>query len=211
MSHNTFGHLFRVTTWGESHGPAIGCVVDGCPPRIPISEAEIQHWMDKRRPGQSRFTTQRREPDTVRILSGVFEEEEGGDAPHHRHADLAAHRERRRALEGLCRDQGQLPSRPCRLHLRRQIRHPRLSRQRARLGARDGGAGRGRRHRAEGRARHDRPRRAGADRRARHRPHALGLGRGRPQSVLLPRRRDGDRSGPSISTTSASAAPRSAR
>ena len=79
MSHNTFGHLFRVTTWGESHGPAIGCVVDGCPPRIPISEAEIQHWMDKRRPGQSRFTTQRREPDTVRILSGVFEEEGGGD------------------------------------------------------------------------------------------------------------------------------------
>src|SRR5580765_8162127 len=79
MSHNTFGHLFRVTTWGESHGPAIGCIVDGCPPRIPISEAEIQHWMDKRRPGQSRFTTQRREPDTVRILSGVLEEEEGGD------------------------------------------------------------------------------------------------------------------------------------
>jgi chorismate synthase len=79
MSHNTFGHLFRVTTWGESHGPAIGCVVDGCPPRIPISEAEIQHWMDKRRPGQSRFTTQRREPDTARILSGVFEDEESGE------------------------------------------------------------------------------------------------------------------------------------
>jgi chorismate synthase len=78
MSHNTFGHLFRVTTWGESHGPAIGCVVDGCPPRIAISEAEIQHWMDKRRPGQSRFTTQRREPDAVRILSGVLAEEEGG-------------------------------------------------------------------------------------------------------------------------------------
>ena len=78
MSHNTFGHLFRVTTWGESHGPAIGCVVDGCPPRIPISESELQHWMDKRRPGQSRFTTQRREPDQVRILSGVFAEGEGG-------------------------------------------------------------------------------------------------------------------------------------
>jgi chorismate synthase len=78
MSHNTFGHLFRITTWGESHGPAIGCVVDGCPPRIPVSEAEIQHWMDKRRPGQSRFTTQRREPDTVRILSGVFADEESG-------------------------------------------------------------------------------------------------------------------------------------
>ncbi len=78
MSHNTFGHLFRVTTWGESHGPAIGAVVDGCPPLIPISEAEIQHYMDKRRPGQSRFTTQRREPDTVKILSGVFSDEATG-------------------------------------------------------------------------------------------------------------------------------------
>jgi chorismate synthase len=73
MSHNSFGHLFRVTTWGESHGPAIGCVVDGCPPRIPLSEADIQPWLDRRRPGQSKFTTQRQEPDTVRILSGVFE------------------------------------------------------------------------------------------------------------------------------------------
>ncbi len=79
MSHNTFGHLFRVTTWGESHGPAIGCVIDGCPPRIPISEEEIQHFMDKRRPGQSRFTTQRQEPDTAQILSGVFEDEETGE------------------------------------------------------------------------------------------------------------------------------------
>lgn len=73
MSHNTFGHLFRVTTWGESHGPAIGCVVDGCPPRLPLSEADIQPWLERRRPGQSRFTTQRQEPDQVRILSGVFE------------------------------------------------------------------------------------------------------------------------------------------
>jgi chorismate synthase len=73
MSHNSFGHLFRVTTWGESHGPALGCVVDGCPPRIPLTEADIQPWLDRRRPGQSKFTTQRREPDAVRILSGVFE------------------------------------------------------------------------------------------------------------------------------------------
>ena len=73
MSHNSFGHLFRVTTWGESHGPAIGCVVDGCPPRLALSEADIQPWLDRRRPGQSRFTTQRQEPDTVRILSGVFD------------------------------------------------------------------------------------------------------------------------------------------
>ena len=75
MSHNTFGHLFRFTTWGESHGPAIGCVVDGCPPRIALSDADIQYWLDRRRPGQSRFTTQRREADRVRILSGVFEGE----------------------------------------------------------------------------------------------------------------------------------------
>ncbi len=73
MSHNTFGHLFRVTTWGESHGTALGCVVDGCPPRLALSEGDIQQWLDKRRPGQSRFTTQRQEPDAVRILSGVYE------------------------------------------------------------------------------------------------------------------------------------------
>ncbi len=73
MSHNTFGHLFRVTTWGESHGPAIGCVIDGCPPRLPLTEADIQPLLDRRRPGQSRFTTQRQEPDQVRILSGTFE------------------------------------------------------------------------------------------------------------------------------------------
>jgi chorismate synthase len=72
MSFNTFGHLFRVTTFGESHGPAIGCVVDGCPPGIPLTEADIQPYLDKRRPGQSRFTTQRQEPDDVKILSGVF-------------------------------------------------------------------------------------------------------------------------------------------
>ncbi|MBM3521808.1 MAG: chorismate synthase [Alphaproteobacteria bacterium] len=73
MSHNSFGHLFRVTTWGESHGPAIGCVVDGAPPRLPLVESDIQAFLDRRKPGQSRFTTQRREPDEVKILSGVFE------------------------------------------------------------------------------------------------------------------------------------------
>jgi chorismate synthase len=78
MSHNTFGHLFRVTTFGESHGPALGCVVDGAPPRIPLSEADIQPYLDRRRPGQSRYTTQRQEPDTVRILSGVFADEASG-------------------------------------------------------------------------------------------------------------------------------------
>ena len=73
MSFNTFGKFFRFTTWGESHGPAIGCVVDGCPPNIPLKEAEIQIEMNKRRPGQSKFTSQRKEDDKINILSGVFE------------------------------------------------------------------------------------------------------------------------------------------
>jgi chorismate synthase len=78
MSLNSFGRVLRVTTWGESHGPAIGAVVDGCPPGLSLSEADIQPWLDKRRPGASRFTTQRRESDTVRILSGTFEERTTG-------------------------------------------------------------------------------------------------------------------------------------
>jgi chorismate synthase len=73
MAGNSFGTLFRFTTWGESHGPAIGVVVDGVPPRIPLAEPDIQQWLDKRRPGQSRYTTQRQEPDQVKILSGTFE------------------------------------------------------------------------------------------------------------------------------------------
>ena len=75
MSHNTFGHLFRVTTWGESHGPALGCVVDGCPPGLALTAADVQIWLDKRRPGGGKFVTQRQEPDAVRILSGVFDDE----------------------------------------------------------------------------------------------------------------------------------------
>ncbi|MBC2834945.1 chorismate synthase [Paragemmobacter straminiformis] len=73
MSFNTFGHIFRVTTWGESHGPALGCTVDGVPPGIALTEADIQPWLDRRKPGQNKFTTQRQEADQVRILSGVFE------------------------------------------------------------------------------------------------------------------------------------------
>jgi len=73
MSYNTFGQMFRVTTWGESHGPAIGALVDGCPPGVALSEAELQPWLDRRRPGQSKFTTQRQEADTVRILSGTYQ------------------------------------------------------------------------------------------------------------------------------------------
>ena len=78
MSHNAFGHLFRFTTFGESHGPLIGCVVDGCPPLLELTEADIQTYLDKRRPGQSRFTTQRQEPDQVRIVSGVMTDEASG-------------------------------------------------------------------------------------------------------------------------------------
>ncbi|MBB3935013.1 chorismate synthase [Aureimonas phyllosphaerae] len=79
MSHNSFGHLFRVTTWGESHGAAIGCVVDGTPPGLRFSEAQIQRYLDERRPGQSRYTTQRQEPDQVRVLSGVMPGEADGE------------------------------------------------------------------------------------------------------------------------------------
>ncbi len=78
MSYNTFGHMFRVTTFGESHGAAVGCVVDGCPPKIPLKPADIQYDLDRRRPGQSRFTTQRREPDAVKILSGVMTDDATG-------------------------------------------------------------------------------------------------------------------------------------
>ena len=78
MSHNTFGHLFRVTTWGESHGPALGCVVDGCPPGIRLTPERLQVWLDKRKPGGSKFVTQRQEADAVRILSGVFEDANTG-------------------------------------------------------------------------------------------------------------------------------------
>ena len=78
MSFNTFGHMFRVTTFGESHGVAIGCVVDGCPPLIPLTAEDIQHDLDRRRPGQSRFTTQRQEADAVKILSGVMAHPETG-------------------------------------------------------------------------------------------------------------------------------------
>ncbi len=77
MSHNSFGHLFRFTSFGESHGPALGCVVDGCPPLIPLTEADIQGDLDRRKPGQSKYTTQRREADQVKILSGVMVDEDG--------------------------------------------------------------------------------------------------------------------------------------
>ena len=82
MSGNTFGTLFTVTNFGESHGPAIGCVIDGCPPGMALSEADIQHDLDRRRPGTSKFVTQRNEPDQVEILSGVYEGKTTGTPIH---------------------------------------------------------------------------------------------------------------------------------
>jgi len=73
MATNSFGRMFTVTTWGESHGPALGATVDGCPPNIELSAADLQQWLDRRKPGQNKYTTQRREPDEVKILSGMFE------------------------------------------------------------------------------------------------------------------------------------------
>ena len=117
MSHNTFGHLFRVTTFGESHGPAIGCVVDGCPPGIALTEADIQPFLDKRRPGSSKFVTQRQEPDTVKILSGVFQDERM-DAQVTTGTPIGLLIENvDAALQGLRRYPRQIPPRPCRLHL----------------------------------------------------------------------------------------------
>ena len=181
MSGNSFGRLFRVTSFGESHGPAIGCVIDGVPPRLPLAEADIQVWLDRRRPGQSRFTTQRREPDRVQILSGVFEGLTTG-AP----IGLLIVNEDARSKD-YSRDQGPVPPWPCRLHLPGQVRHPRLPRRRPVERAGDGDAGGGRRRRAHGAGRgRAHPRCAGADRPAPDRPRPLGLGGDRAQPVLEP-------------------------
>ena len=125
MSGNTLGKLFCVTSFGESHGPAIGCVVDGCPPGLELTEADIQHDLDRRKPGTSRHVTQRRESDTVEILSGVFEGKTTGTP-----IGLLIRNEDQRSKD-YGRHRGHLPSRPRRLHLLAEIRHPRLSRRRA--------------------------------------------------------------------------------
>ncbi|MGC3991589.1 MAG: chorismate synthase [Chthoniobacteraceae bacterium] len=106
MSGNSFGKLFTVTTFGESHGPALGCVVDGCPPGLELTEADLQVDLDRRKPGTSQFTTQRREDDLVKILSGVFEGKTTGTS--HRPAD----REHRPEIQGLLRDQATNSARP---------------------------------------------------------------------------------------------------
>ena len=122
MSMNSFGHLFRVTTWGESHGPALGATVDGCPPGVAIDAAMIQHWLDKRKPGQNKFTTQRREPDEVEILSGVFDGVSTGTP-----IQLMIKNTDQRS-----KDYGEIaeyiPPRSCRYHVLAKIRYSRLSR-----------------------------------------------------------------------------------
>jgi chorismate synthase len=124
MSGNTFGTLFAVTNFGESHGPAIGCVIDGCPPGMPLSEADIQADLDRRRPGTSRHVTQRNEPDAVEILSGVYEGKTTGTpiALLIRNTD-----QRSKDYGNIAAD---LSPRPCRLHLLAQIRHSRPARRR---------------------------------------------------------------------------------
>ena len=195
MSHNTFGHLFRVTTWGESHGPAIGCVVDGCPPGLPITPEAIQVVPRQAPAGavavRDAAAGTGRGRDPLGRLHG-----RRGPAGFDGRADLAADPQRRSALEGLWRHRAEVPAGPCRLHLSGKVRHPRLSRRRAILGARDGDAGGGRRHRATGVGLgHHRARRAGADGQDEDRSRPLGLGRGRQQSVLLSRPGRGERVG----------------
>ena len=143
MSGNTIGRLFTVTTFGESHGPALGCIVDGCPPGLELSEADLQRDVDRRRTGTSQFVSQRREGDQVRILSGVFEGRTTGTPIG------LLDREHRRALARLREDQGPLPPRSRRLHLSAEVRLSRLSRRRPLVGARDRHARRRRRHRAQ--------------------------------------------------------------
>ena len=206
MAGNSFGQLFRYTTWGESHGVAIGCVVDGVPPRLPLAEPDIQHWLDRRRPGQSKFTTQRREPDAVKILSGVFEGLTTG-------APIALVIENVDArCQGLRRDQGPVPAGSRRLHLPGQVRHPRLPGRRPGERARDRDAGGRRRDRAQGPGRRHRHQgRPDPDRPGPHRPRQAGTGTRSSTTrsgVPMPRPPS---AGKRCSWTCASAARRSAR
>jgi chorismate synthase len=114
MSHNTFGHLFRVTTWGESHGPALGCVVDGCPPGLRFRLSEIQQWMDRRKPGQSAFVTQRREDDIVKVLSGVMTDADGETLVT---TGTPVSMLIENTVQGLWRNRPPVPAGPRRLHL----------------------------------------------------------------------------------------------
>src|SRR4029077_4896706 len=185
MSFNTFGHMFRFTSFGESHGAAIGCVVDGCPPRIPLTAEDIQAHLDKRRPGQSRFTTQRQEPDAVKIMSGVFTGEDGKQVTTGTPIMLLIENVDQRSKDySAIKDK----YRPGHAGYTYDIKYgiqdyrgggrasARESARRGRRGARGRDAGGRRRDRAEDRARHDGARCAGADRPAHDRPQPLGLG-----------------------------------
>jgi len=169
MSGNTLGKLFCVTSFGESHGPAIGCVVDGCPPGIPLETTDIQPYLDRRRPGQSRFTTQRQEPDTVEILSGVYADGSGRQVTTGTPISLLI-----RNVDQRSKDYGKIADkfRPGHADFaymaKYGIRDPR--------GGGRSSAGGGRRHRAQGhRGRHG-SWRAGADGAAHDRPRQMGLG-----------------------------------
>ena len=142
MSGNTIGRLFTVTTFGESHGPAMGCIVDGCPPGLALSEADLQQDVDRRRTGTSHFVSQRREADQVRILSGVFEGRTTGTPI----GLLIENTDARSRDYDKIKDRFRPGSR--RLHLSAEVRHARLPRRRPLLGARDGDAHRRRRDRA---------------------------------------------------------------
>ena len=143
MSGNTFGRLFTVTSFGESHGPALGCIVDGCPPGLELTETDLQADVDRRRTGTSKFVSQRREPDAVRILSGVFEGRTTG-------APIGLLIEN---TDARSRDYEKIKDRfrpgPCRLHLPAKVRFSRLSRRWPLLGARNRDAGGRRRHRPQ--------------------------------------------------------------
>ena len=171
MSGNTFGTLFAVTNFGESHGPAIGCVIDGCPPGMALREADIQPDLDRRRPGTSRL---RHPAQRARCGGNPLRRLRGQD---HRHADRPADPQHRPAQQGLRQHPADLPPRPCRLHLLAQVRPARPARRRPLLGPPDGAHGGGRRggqEVAERAVRHRVPRLHDADRRARHRASSAG-------------------------------------
>ena len=186
MSFNTFGHMFRVTTFGESHGVAIGCVVDGCPPLIPLTNEDIQHDLDRRRPGQSRFTTQRQEPDAVKILSGVMA-----------HPETGVQVTTGTPIALLIENTDQRSKDYSEIKDKFRPGHADFTYE-AKYGLRDYRGG-GRSSARETATRvaagaiarkilpeRERARRAGADGPAQDRPRQMGLGRDRAQSVLLP-------------------------
>lgn len=186
MSHNSFGHLFRVTTWGESHGPSLGCVVDGCPPGIRFTLAEVQHWMDKRKPGQSRFVTQRREDDIVKVLSGVMLDEDG-ETMTTTGTPISMLIEN---TDQRSKDYGEIAKRfrPGHADFTYDLKYGiRDYRGGGRSSARETAARVAmRRNRPQGGTKPQCAWRAGADRQTQDQPQQLGLGSGRPEPVLLP-------------------------